>query len=281
MNSKLRIPSTKRAAAATVIACAVLALFSAAAGAQSHTPKTSSSYPADSFSDLVLPTGRDALRRIVQDLCVPNWLRSQSAAPCERLFLADPKSSNSGYAVLAAPGGGAHYLLIPTQTMSGVERSELLDLDAPNYFAEAWQARDLLAKFAGHDVPRIDVGLVVNTAQTRAYSQFHIHIECLRQDVFDALHASAERVTDTWAPLGVGGATYQAMRIMGDGLDGSNLYELLAALGPDTSHHLGDYTLIVAGAQFKGGRGFIVLTGTGLTGELLLDPNCAIAGGGG
>jgi CDP-diacylglycerol pyrophosphatase len=195
--------------------------------------------------------------------------------------LFDAKTSDSGYAVLQDPDGGAHYLLVPTQTMAGLDSSELLDRDAPNYFAEAWHARDLLAKFIGHAVPRTDVGLVVNTERARAYNQFHIHIECLRQDVADALRAAAPSVADVWSPVIVGEATFQAMRIASDSLDGSNLYESLAAMKPGTSQRLRDYTLIVVGAQLASGPGFIVLTGTGPTGEILLDSTCAVAGGGG
>ena len=44
---------------------------------------------------------------------------------------------------------------------------------------------------------------------------------------------------------------------------------------------MGDYTVVVAGMQFANGPGFIVLAGTGQTGELLLDSSCAAAGGGG
>jgi len=40
---------------------------------------------------------------------------------------------------------------------------------------------------------------------------------------------------------------------------------------------LEDYSLIVAGMQFKEGPGFVVLAGTGLAGELLLDSKCAVA----
>ena len=111
------------------------------------------------------------------------------------------------------------------------------------------------------------IGLVVNTAQTRAYDQFHIHIECLRQDVYDSLRHSAEQVLSVWAPLAVGGATFQARKIAADGLDGSNLYELLATLRPDTAPTNGEYTVVVAGAQFKSGPGFIVLSGTGPPGR--------------
>jgi hypothetical protein len=44
---------------------------------------------------------------------------------------------------------------------------------------------------------------------------------------------------------------------------------------------MGDYTLVVAGMQFASGPGFVVLTGTGRTGELLLESSCTVAGGGG
>ena len=61
----------------------------------------------------------------------------------------------------------------------------------------------------------------------------------------------------------------------------ANPFELLATLKPDTRHHMGDYTLVAAGMQFRSGPGFVLLTGTGPSGELLLDSTCAVAGGGG
>ena len=255
----------------------------AAAGnapAAGRPPKSSSSSSDSSSSDFTLPVGRGALRQIVQNQCVTDWSQHHDPSPCERVELSG-KGSDSGYALLADPDGGAHYLLVPTQTMSGLDSGELLDPDLPNYFAEAWHARELLAKFVGHEVPRNAIGLVVNNAQARAYDQFHIHIECLRQEVYESLRQSADQVLSAWAPLAVGGATFQARKISADGLDGSNLYELLATLKPDTARHIADYTLIVAGAQFKSGPGFIFLTGTGPPGEILLDSTCAAAGGGG
>jgi CDP-diacylglycerol pyrophosphatase len=235
----------------------------------------------DSPIDPKQPAGRSMIRQIVQDQCVLDWQEHQKPAPCERVFLADVKNASSGYAVLAAPGGGAHYLLIPTRTMAGIESSELLDPDAPNYFAEAWHARGLLGSFVGHDVPRSMVGLATGIAVSRAQDQFHVNIECLQQDVFKALRASADNIVDAWSPIAIMGSTYQARRILGDGLDASNLFELLATLSPDARHHMGNYTLVVAGMQFKSGPGFVVLAGTGPSGEILLDSTCAVAGGGG
>jgi CDP-diacylglycerol pyrophosphatase len=272
VNAKLQL------ALLTGIAATVAFASSAVGGSHGSHGVTA---PSESSPDIMQVSGPDALRQIVQNQCVLNWSQHHDPAPCERVFLADPKNNNSGYAVLADRKGGAHYLLIPTQTMAGVDGNELLDPDLPNYFAEAWHARDLMTKFVGHDVPRTAIGLAVNTAQARTQNQFHIHIECLRKDVAESLRTSAEQLTDIWTPVNVAGATYHALRIMGEGLDGSNPFELLATLKPDVRHHMGDYTLVFAGMQFKNGPGFIALTATGPTGELLLDSSCSVAGGGG
>jgi CDP-diacylglycerol pyrophosphatase len=257
-----------------VFLLAAAAAFSAAGKATLHTPGTTG-------PDLAPDAGPDALRQIVQNQCVLNWTQHSNPAPCERVVLADAKSSDSGYAVLADLGGGAHYLLIPTQTMAGIESGELLDPDAQNYFAEAWSARDLIAKFVGHNVPRTAIALVVNTAHARTQNQFHVDIECLRPDVLDSLHEAAERVSDIWSPVNVVGSTYQAVKIPDATLNASYPFELVATMSPDAKHHMGNYTLIVAGMQFKSGPGFVLLTATGPTGGLLLDSSCAAGGGGG
>jgi CDP-diacylglycerol pyrophosphatase len=269
----------RRAFLIGTVAAAALSLGLSASGRGTHPGKSSAD---DSSTDgPELNTGRDALRQIVQQQCVVHWIQKHDPAPCQRVFLPDSKTENSGYAVLADRKGAAHYLLIPTQKMAGLDSSELLDPDIPNYFAEAWHARDVITAYVGHPVPRTAIGLAINTARSRSQDQFHVHIECLRQDVAEALRASAERITDVWAPLMVVGSTYQAQRVMGDGLDGANLFELLANLKPDVRHHMGDYTLVAAGMQFTSGPGFIILAGTGPTGELLLDATCAVAGAGG
>src|SRR5208282_328639 len=183
-----------------------MAFASSAMGQRAHGPKSSTDSPIDPNQ----PTGRSALRQIVQQQCVLSWQKDHNPAPCERVFLADLKDSGSGYAVIAAPGGGAHYLLVPTRTMAGIESGELLDPDAPNYFAEAWHARGLLGAFVGHDVPRTVVGLVVGIAQSRSQDQFHIHIECMQQDAFEVLRVSADHFVDVWSPIIIAGSTYQA-----------------------------------------------------------------------
>jgi CDP-diacylglycerol pyrophosphatase len=252
---------------------AAAAAFSAIGRGTLHTPGQKS-------PDLAPNAGRDAYQQIVQDQCVTNWLQHNNPSPCEKVFLAEAKADSTGYALLADPDGGAHYLLIPTQTMTSTDSGELLDPNLPNYFAEAWHGRDLLSKFIGHAVPRTDVGLAVATAATRTQNQFHIHIECLRQEVVDSLKATADKVTDVWSPVTVAGFPFQAVRLSIQGLEVSNPFELVANLSPDARHHMGNYTVVIAGVQYQSGPGFIVLTGTGPSGDLLLDSGCMVAGGG-
>lgn len=236
--------------------------------------------PKESPIDPAKPIGRTALRQTVQSFCVTNWQQHRNPAPCERVFLPDPKSLNSGYAVIADEGGGAHYLLVPTQSMTDFSSGELLEPDTPNYFAQAWVARDVLSKFVGHSIARSSVGLALGIQRFSAQDQFHIHIECLRPEISRALRVSAADMTDAWSPLLLEGTTYQAMRLMSEDLSSSNPFELLAAWKADARHRMFDYTLIVAGMQFKSGAGFVLLTGTGPSGELLLDSTCAGGGNG-
>ncbi len=223
-----------------------------------------------------LSTNRDALRQIVQEQCAVHWLQQHDAAPCVRIYLPEAPHDGEGYALLADRKGGAHFLLIPTKTITGIESPELLTAGVPNYFAAAWGARDRITAVVGHEVRRSAVGLALNPPRARSQDQLHIHIECLRGDVAASLQAAAPRVTDAWSSVDIAGSPYDALRIMGEELR-SDPFELLADRLPEARHTMGDYTLIVAGMDFKEGPGFIVLAGKGPAGELLLDSTCATA----
>lgn len=132
------------------------------------------------------------------------------------------------YAVLADRKGGAHFLLIPTQTIAGIENPNLLRAGTPNYFAAAWQARDRLAAVIGHPLRRDVIGLAINSAIARGQDQLHIHIECLQPRLFHALQAAAANVSDHWAPLPVEESPYRALRIRAQDLGEANPFELLA-----------------------------------------------------
>jgi len=199
-------------------------------------------------------------------------------APCESVYLSVPARASDGYAVLADIKGGAHFLLIPTRTIAGIESPEILVADAPNYFAAAWRARDALASKLGHSVARDAVGLALNPQRARTQDQLHIHIECLGAKTHRALKAAAGRLSDSWSPLTLAQGRYQALRVLGEDLGAANPFTLLTERMSGARDDLGAYTLLVTGMQFKDGAGFIVLTGRNVPGaEKLLDSTCALS----
>jgi len=235
---------------------------------------------------------RDALRHIVQERCVPHWRQLRDPAPCEQIELPD-QDVQRGYAVLADRKGGAHFLLIPTLTITGIEDPALLREQTPNYFAAAWQARGRLDAVMGHPLRRDVIGLAINSAIARGQDQLHIHVECLRPAVYRALHtAAAQAISSRWARFVIEQSPYLALRILAQDLGNADPFLLLADDLHQAKPSIGEYTIIVAGMEFKDGPGFVVLAGrtpthaevllgirkSGLVvpGETLLDGTCVI-----
>jgi CDP-diacylglycerol pyrophosphatase len=223
--------------------------------------------------------GRDALRSIVQDQCVPNWQQKKDPSPCASVSVTEMPREFDGYAVLPDIRGGAHLLLIPVRTISGIESPQLLEPQAINYFFPAWQARERLTPILGHAAPRGDIGLAVNSRQHRSQDQLHIHIECLSPDTYAVLQRAADRLSDhEWTPITLAASQYSALRVLGEDLSATNPFVLLAQDVPDAREDMGSFTLLVAGMQFKAGPGFAVVIGRRVPGaESLLDPACLIS----
>lgn len=200
----------------------------------------------------------DVLWRIVSDQCVPHQRMTGDPAPCTLV------NDDRGYALLKDIDGAAQYLLIPTERISGIESPELLAPDATNYFAAAWQARYLVEDRLGRTVPRDWLSLAINSEFARSQNQLHIHMDCLRADVHDALTAHAADIGPTWAPLPVSlvGGPYSAIAVAGEDLGAVNPFQLLADGIPGARADMGRRTLVVVGATLSDGQpGFIVLAG--------------------
>ena len=221
---------------------------------------------------------RDRLRFIAQEQCLPHWQEVHDPGPCVSVTLVGKGAAADGFVVLADRKGGAHFLLIPTRTISGIESPEVRARRSLNYFESAWQAREVLSGSVGRSVPRDAVGMAVNQVRSRSQDQLHIHISCLRRSVYDDLHAQADRIGRRWSPLVMGGLQYQVIRVMGRELGARNPFELLAERLPGAKNTMGEFTLLVAGMEFKEGPGFALVAGSTVPGaELLLDSTCAVA----
>ena len=225
----------------------------------------------------------DALWKIVHDKCVPNATRHMDPAPCTLVEL--PADPAKGWAVLKDREGIEQYLVIPTARISGIEDPAVLAPDAANYFEAAWAARrDMLAKL-GHEVPRDAISLAINSPFGRSQNQLHIHVDCLRADVRDALNAQLAGIGADWArlPGPLDGHPYLARRIDGEELT-VNPFALLAAAPGVGAAGIGEHTLVVVGATFPQGPGFVALDdhrdaapGDRASGEELQDHSCALA----
>jgi len=222
----------------------------------------------------------DALWKIIHNRCVPNEQQHGDPDPCTIVDLHGGVAR--GYVLLKDIRGRTQYLVLPTARVTGIEDPELLAPDAGNYFADAWQNRGYTEHGAGHALPRDTLSLAVNSPYARSQNQLHIHIDCLRPDVRAALARQATAIGGHWAPLPepLLGHHYWAVRVIGDELR-TDPFKLLAAR---TRGVMRDETLVVAGAEFAGQPGFIVLadrrnpaTGDNAGGEELQDHTCALA----
>ncbi len=196
----------------------------------------------------------DALWNLVSQQCVVDAQEFGNPEPCAKVDLSE--GVQRGYAVLKDAVGPRQFLLIPTARITGIESPEVLAPDAPNYLAAAWQARSFAEAAAGRAVPREWMSVAVNSVLSRSQSQLHIHIDCVRADVHDALRRHADTVGPAWAPFQVplAGHTYSAMAVDGEDLQ-VNPFRLVAdAFG---EQRMGEQTIVVVG---RDGGGFVVLT---------------------
>jgi CDP-diacylglycerol pyrophosphatase len=223
----------------------------------------------------------DALWKIVSQKCEPNEREYGQPAPCAVVDLA------KGYVVLKDNVGDTQYLVMPTAKVTGIEDPAVLAPGAPNYFADAWAERHYTVEAANAALPRDAISLAINSPSGRTQNQLHIHIDCIRPEVRDALRRQLAAIGDQWAPLGepLAGHAYRAMRVAGDGLDGSNPFTLLADGVPGARAAMASHTLVVAGITLASGApGFVILdgqansaTGDRGSGEELQDHSCALA----
>ena len=221
----------------------------------------------------------NALWRIVHDQCVPHQERFKWPLPCLEV------NEAAGAALLKDLRGRAQLLLIPTARVTGIEDPAVLDPGSPNYFQLAWDAAGAIRALVNSDLPREAFSLAINSRFGRTQEQLHIHIDCLRPDVRDALREHAAALTQAWTPFPVplAGRAYLARRIAR--LDRpASPFQLVAAELPEARRDMGFMTIVVAGATWGEMPGFVLLarradpsTGNRGNGEALQDHACSLA----
>ncbi len=192
-----------------------------------------------------------ALWKIDSEKCVPHMRENHDPAPCAIVDL------SAGYVVLKDIVGATQFLLMPTARISGIESPAVLAPDATNYWDRAWRARALTEARAGRPLPREDLSLAVNSSSGRSQNQLHIHIDCVRADVRDALTAHRDAIGAYWAefPVRLVGQSWRAFRVDGENLGTVNPFRLLADGEPGARADMGQHTLVVVGMTWPAERG--------------------------
>lgn len=222
----------------------------------------------------------DALWKIVHRNCVPAAEAGKGSGICARV---DPAA---GWALLKdnSPEKPQQYLLIPTARVTGIEDKAVLAPHAPDWFADAWAARDLVAQRLGRKFGRSWVILAINSPTARTQEQLHIHVGCVRPGVRAALATRAGMPVDVWSAPDFlyGQHPYRVMRALGRELVRPTPFQRLAEL-PTARADMGGYSLAVVGARFGTEPGFYLLAtaanpehGNPAGAEELMAPACEL-----
>ena len=206
---------------------------------------------------------------------------SNDPAPCAVVDL------RVGFVVLKDLVGATQFLLLPTVRISGIEDPAVLVPNVPNYWDWAWRMRQLTESRAGKELPREDISLAVNSRSGRSQDELHIHIDCVRRDVRDALAAHRDAITLSWSafPVPLVGLPWRAFRVDGRILGTVNPFRILAKGDPAAGADMADHTLVVVGMTWSNKvEGFALLdgkvdlaAGNRGSGEVLQDHDCALA----
>jgi CDP-diacylglycerol pyrophosphatase len=217
-------------------------------------------------------------------MCVPDETQNRDPKPCVQVDLEN--GSARGFAILKDLRGETQFLLIATARVSGIESPLVLAPDAENYFADAWEARSYVNQALHRTLPPDDISLAINSAESRSQDQLHIHIDCVRGDVLEALHGNEDAIGNQWAPFPhpLSGHRYMAMWVPGEHLGSSNPFLLVAEGLPGARQNMGERTLVVVGlTRADGTKGFVLLedqvnkeSHDSASGEELQDHACRI-----
>jgi len=221
---------------------------------------------------------QDALWQIVSQHCVPNQQQNDDPAPCLKVDLTE------NYVLFKDNNGPYHDLLMPVDKVSGIESPVLQTNQAPLYFSQAWNNRDHISSETGKPLKDQWISLAINSKYGRSQNQLHIHIACLRQDVYNVLSDQEKNIDQNWRPLAekLVGHQYLVKKLEGTDLSKENPFRLLQNYVVKQGDSIGNYGLaLVVSSQgdmiLLANRLNLVDLNLGSAGEIQ-DYQCAVAG---
>jgi CDP-diacylglycerol pyrophosphatase len=194
----------RRAPFAAPLASPLAALLAATLVAVS----TTAAMPAAAAPD----PSRDVLWAALKTCVLAKRLANRTF-PCLSVDLGD--AERPGSAVLRAPGEPTHSVVMPTDTVAGLEAPVLRGPRGAAYWRAALAARPFVSDALKGKLAPDEVGLAVNSARGRSQDQLHIHLDCLKPTVLKAIRAHGRAVRRTWTrfPVPLAGDRYFALRV--------------------------------------------------------------------
>ncbi|HZZ11264.1 MAG TPA: CDP-diacylglycerol diphosphatase [Paraburkholderia sp.] len=220
----------------------------------------------------------DALWKIVALHCVPSQETTGRPEQCSLVNL------DQRYVILKDIVGHSQHLLIPTDRISGIESPLILAPQAQNYWVDAWTSRTYVEKSVKRSLPDNQLGLEINSEYRRSQNQLHIHIDCMRGDMSEALARHANDTPGEWHWETLDGLRYRVMRV--DTLTGANEPFHLVARDNNGSDAMATQTILVTGAGASAEQNGWLIVNSGLdatqgngsgSAEGLLDHACRVA----
>jgi CDP-diacylglycerol pyrophosphatase len=221
-----------------------------------------------------------ALWEIVSQQCVPNQKENGQPAPCLKVDL------DQQYVVFKDRRGPYHDLIMPTGRVTGIESPLLQEPGARSFFADAWNERGRLAQAFGRPIDDRFLSFAINSKYGRSQDQLHIHVSCLKPDVYRLLAAEQRDIGPDWRPLAqrIDGHVYLARRLGSDDLVSENPFRILDAYARGQDDSIAKFGLAVVKLQ-DGGMALLanrldVFMGFNRgSAEEIQDFTCAVAGG--
>lgn len=229
----------------------------------------------------------DALWAVTDNVCMVNYHYTGHPSPCQQIYI--PEGKRQGFSIIQNPRYPYHFILVPTIPVSGIESPWLFMPGRPDYFGYAWLMRYQLMSQYGRPVPEDMLGMAINSACGRSQNQLHIHLTCLREDVYRQLRAERPYIQDAWHPLPdkLLTHTYYARRVLQPTAMGIYPIASVAHYFRLTPPMLAEYGVALVPTTFSGEKGFILLAtrrgwdkGNRASVESLLDKRCDILGSG-
>jgi CDP-diacylglycerol pyrophosphatase len=183
----------------------------------------------------------DALLTIMQKSC----LAVDGPSPCVKV------ARTQGYVIMKDRHGSAHFLLLPTALLTGIESSALGDANTPNYFALAWDNRGALSTGRQAPIADDDILLAINSKYGRSQNQLHIHIACIDPEVKHRIELAGMAIGENWGPLtgSLAGHRYWARRVTPAQFDGLGAFRLLLSDMPQARGAMAKFSIAITRAH--------------------------------